>query len=57
MEINKTMSKDEFKDSLFDMLNETDDIPIEDIEADDRNNSFGIFPDDGTRFLIHVDNY
>ena len=51
------MSKDEFKDRLFDMLNETDDIPIEDIEADDRNNSFGIFLDYGTRFLIHVDNY
>ena len=31
MEINHTMSKDEFKDRLFDMLNETDDIPIEDI--------------------------
>ena len=51
------MSKDEFKDSLFDLLNESDDIPIEDIETDDRNNSFGIFWDDGTRFLIRVDNY
>lgn len=51
------MSKDEFKDRLFDVLNETDDMPIEDIETDDRNNSFGIFLDDGTRFLIRVDKY
>lgn len=56
MEINKTMSKEEFKVRLFDMLNETDDIPIEDIEIDDKNNCFGIFLDDGTKFLIHVDN-
>ncbi len=48
------MSKDEFKDRLFDVLNETNDIPIEDIEADDRNNIFVICLDDGTSFLIHV---
>ena len=50
------MSKDEFKDRMFDVLNETDDIPIDDIEADYRNNSFGIILDDGTKFLIRVDN-
>lgn len=36
------MSKDEFKDRLFDVLNDTDDIPIEDIETDHQNNSFEI---------------
>ena len=51
------MSKDEFKDRLFDVLNDTDDIPIEDIESDDRNNCFEIFLDDGTKFMIQVDNY
>lgn len=43
IENNQTMSKDEFKDKLFDALNKTDSIPIEDIETDDRSNSFDIF--------------
>lgn len=51
------MSKDEFKDRLFDALNETDNIPLEDIGTDDRNDNFSISLNDGTKFLIHVDNY
>lgn len=51
------MSRDEFKDRLFDVLNETEGIPIEDLDADDRNNNIKISLDDGTIFLIHVDNY
>ncbi len=51
------MTKNEFKDRLFDVLNETNNIPIKDIKTDDRNNNFVIFLDDGTKFLIHVDNY
>ena len=49
------MSKDEFKDRIFDVLNETDHIPIEDIEADDRNSSLIICLQDGSRFLIFMD--
>lgn len=56
-EINQTMSKDEFKDRLFDALNETDSIPIKDIKADDRNNNFEVCLDDDTKFLIFIDNY
>lgn len=51
------MSKDEFKDRLFEILNETDGIPIKDIETDDRNHIFEIFLDDGTKFLIYVGDY
>jgi hypothetical protein len=48
------MSKDEFKDSLFDLLNESDDIPIKDLTLDDRNNTINLVLTDDTMFLIHV---
>ncbi len=50
------MNMDEFKDKLFDVLNETNDIPIKDLEADDRNNDIRIFLDDGSTFQLHVGN-
>lgn len=42
------MSLNEFKDRLFDVLNETDDIPIADIMVNDAANNMKIYLADGT---------
>lgn len=49
------MAKDEFKDKLFEILNETDNLPIQDIAVDDRNDSLSVYLADGTRFEILVE--
>lgn len=41
-----------FKDRLFDLLNESEDMEISDIEADDGNNLFTVSTLDGTMFEI-----
>lgn len=46
------MTLNEFKDRLFDLLNESDDIPIADIIADDGKNEFKILLKDHTSFTI-----
>lgn len=48
------MTKDDVKDRLFDVLNDTDNLPIEDIMVDDRKNIVNVYLTDGTRFSIHV---
>lgn len=48
------MEKNEIKDRLFDVLNDTDNLPIQDIVVDDRNNIVNVYPTDGTRFSVHV---
>ena len=45
----------EIKDTLFDVLNDTDNLPIHDIVVDDRNNIVNVYLTDGTRFSIHVE--
>lgn len=42
------MSLNEFKDRLFDILNDTDDLPIADIMVNDAENSMKIYLEDGT---------
>ena len=44
----KNMSLNEFKDRLFDVLNDTDDMPIADIMVNDAENSMKIYLEDGT---------
>lgn len=51
------MGKNEFKDRLFDILNETDDISIQDLTLDDRNDTINIELTDTTGFLIHVEQH
>ena len=51
------MEKDEIKDRLFDVLNDTDNLPIQDIVVDDRNNMMNVYLADGTRFSVHVEKY
>jgi hypothetical protein len=46
----------EFKDKLFDILNETENLPIQDLAADDRNDVVHIYLKDGSRFSIRVEN-
>jgi len=41
-----------FKDKLFDILNETDELDIADISTDDRNNQFTVKIVDGSVFTI-----
>lgn len=48
------MEKNEIKDRLFDMLNDTDDLPIQDIMVEDRNDLINVYLKDGTRFSVHV---
>lgn len=50
------MTKDEFKDRLFDILNETDALPIQDISLEDKKDTLNIYLADGSRFSIYVKN-
>ncbi len=49
------MEKNEIKDRLFDVLNDTDNLPIQDIVVDDKNNIVNVYLADGTRFSVHVE--
>lgn len=44
------IEKNEIKDRLFDILNDTDNLLIQDIVVDDRNNIVNVYLTDGTRF-------
>lgn len=50
------MELNEFKNRLFDVINETDNLPIQDIVVEDRNNQMKIYLTDGVRFTIRVGN-
>jgi hypothetical protein len=39
----ENMSKDEFKDRLFDILNESDDLSIKDIAVDDKEDAIKVY--------------
>ena len=46
------MTHNEFKDHLFEVLNETEELDIADIETYDRENKFKVVVADGAQFLI-----
>lgn len=50
------MEINEFKDRLFDVLNNTDNLPIQDIQVEDKNNLMNIYLVDGSRFTVCVKN-
>lgn len=50
------MGLNEFADRLFDMLNETDSIPIADIIVNDKNKEIRLLLKDHTIFKIHCSN-
>lgn len=41
-----------FKDKIFELINETDSIDINDIDTDDRNNTFTVSLFDGSAFEL-----
>ena len=51
------MTHEEFKDRLFDVLNETELLPIADIEVNDRENYFKVVLTDGSEFIITSKSY
>ena len=44
-----------FKDNLFDLINESDVLDVDDIEADDKNDLLIVTMKDGTKFRIHIE--
>ena len=50
------MDKNYFKDILFDLVNESDELNpfLEDIQCDDRNDLMTVIMKDGTRMNVHV---
>lgn len=46
------MTHNEFKDRLFNVLNETDEMDIADIETYDGENRFKVVVSDGSQFII-----
>lgn len=51
------MKKNEFKDRLFDVLNDTDNLPTKDKVVNNKNNMMNVYLTDGTRFSVNVENY
>lgn len=43
-----------FKDILFDLLNESDELDVADIQSDDTANTFLVSMKDETSFLVQV---
>lgn len=46
------MRLNEFKDRLFNVLNETDDLPITDIIVNDKENEIKLLLDDHSSFIV-----
>ena len=51
------MEKNEFKDRLFDILNDTSGLPIQDIVAEDNNDILNVYLTDGTRFSVRSEEH
>ncbi|MCI8586289.1 MAG: hypothetical protein HFI92_10455 [Lachnospiraceae bacterium] len=49
------MKKNEFVDRLFDILNDTDDLPIRDLFYDGRRDKVYACLKDGTKFSVSVE--
>ena len=43
-----------FKDVLFDLLNESDELDVADIRSDEKANTFLVSMEDGTAFLVQL---
>lgn len=44
-----------FKDILFDLLNESNELNIKDIQCDDNENRFEVITADGAAFVVTVE--
>lgn len=54
--IGRNIEKNEYKDRVFEVLNDTDNLPIHDLVVDDENNMVNVYLTDGIRFSVHVEN-
>ena len=50
------MSLNEFKDRLFDILNETDHLPVKDIDVEDLADTIRVYLSDESMFKIQCKN-
>jgi hypothetical protein len=48
------MTLDQFKDRLFDVLNDCDCLPIEDIEINDKEDFMEIVMNDRSKFFLKI---
>lgn len=46
------MTHEEFKDHMFEILNETDKLPIADIDTNDKDSEFKIVLKDMSQFIV-----
>lgn len=51
------MTHNELKDRLFNILNETNELPIADIDVNDDDSNFKIVLNDGSEFIISTQSY
>ena len=51
------MTHDEFKDRLFEVLKETEEMDIADIETYDKENKLKVVVADGSQFIITTEPY
>ena len=51
------MDRNECKDRLFDVLNDAECLPIQDLICEDKNDTIHVYLTDGTRFSIHIEQY
>lgn len=51
------MTHEEFNDRLFNALNETEELPIVDIDTNDKNKTFKVVVQDGSQFIISTKPY
>lgn len=49
------MNKDEFKDRLFDVLNDTNNLPIYDIVVKDKEDTIDVYLIDGTKYSVYIE--
>ena len=49
------MELNELKDSIFELINSSD-LPIQDIDTDDRNNIMKITTLNGNKFILNINN-
>ncbi len=48
------MDLNHFKDILFDLMNESDELNVEDIQSDDKANRFVVTVEDGASFVVQI---
>lgn len=48
------MDMNEFKDRLFDAINDADNLPVQDLIFEDGEDKIQVYLEDGSKFVVHV---